>query len=201
MWKIIGIWLKEFRIRRSSQRQYLLKEGPHEDDRVLLKRIEERMRWDVRVSSVDIHLKIHDAFVTVTGKVDSAFRRRAALDLVGHTEGIAGYQDSLVVAADFVRTDEELLSIIKAQLATIVLLVGEEISVKVSDGTVYLRGLVYRARPKAYAAGLVWSLSGVRDCINLVEVEAPPRSKRVSIPLSDQQRRRPLGSVESQVSH
>ena len=201
MWWMIRRWLRQVQLNRKANDRFLLRDAVHEDDRVLMKRVLERMRWDQRVSIVDIKIKIQEGYVTLTGEVDSNFRRGAALELVGHTEGIQGYQDDIVVVAGYTRSDTDLATIIKEQLAAISLMPGEEISARVVDGTVCLRGVVYRSRPKANAAGMVWALSGVRDCINLVEVAEPPRDKVTTIPVSDRSRLRSTGLAESYVSH
>lgn len=52
----------------------------------------------------------------------------------------------------------------------------EQISVEVVDGFVKLEGVVHSPRQKAHAAGIVWELSGVADCMNLIEIVEPPHA-------------------------
>lgn len=145
-------------------------ERPTLDDRELLKQLENRLRWDQRVSLVDVQLQTHCGYVTLSGVVDAAFRRLAALELVSHTEGVQGYQDRIIVDEGFVKSDGELVAIVTKQLGLLSLSPEERIFADVARGVVRLRGQVSQVRSKALAAGLIWSLSGVRDCINLVEV-------------------------------
>lgn len=42
---------------------------------------------------------------------------------------------------------------------------------------VKLEGIVHTAQKKAMAAGIVWELSGVRDCMNLIEIVDPPLAR------------------------
>ena len=73
---------------------------------------------------------------------------------------------------DYFRTDYELKNLIKKQIQTFQLLPGEWIEVEVVDGVVKLDGVVFRPRLKGFAASDSWGLSGIKDCINMIEVKA-----------------------------
>ncbi len=83
-----------------------------ENDRLLMKRIVDRIRWDQRISLSDLKISIRNGLVTLAGEVDSTFRRRAALELVGYTEGIRGFEDKIVVVPGFHRDDDDLTRIL-----------------------------------------------------------------------------------------
>jgi hypothetical protein len=78
--------------------------------------------------------------------------------------------ETIAVPERFQRSDENLAQAILTQLNLWELEGGEFIEVQVKDGIVELRGTVYSAAPKAYAAGAVWAISGVRDLTNRIVI-------------------------------
>ncbi len=144
------------------------------EDRVLLKRIQERIRWDKRLSPADVHVAIDHGYVTLWGSVDSEFRRKAADEVVWSTDGILSLDDRVVASGEFFRSDTEIKALIEEQLRLLTFLDGERITVAVVDGIVKLEGEVYRLRLKGFASGAVFELSGVKDCLNMIELVVPP---------------------------
>ena len=143
-------------------------------DSELANKIRDRLKWDKRVSQADIEVIVQGCNVIVIGLVDTAFRKNAALEVVSDTEGVWSIEDRIVVPADFYRSDEEIFSILRDQVAEIMKFGGEHIEVEVFDSIVTLRGEVFRPRLKALAVASAWELSGVRDVLNLIEIKEPP---------------------------
>lgn len=146
----------------------------------LLKRINERMKWDKRVSPADFDIIVRGGVVIVNGFVDTSYKKNAALEIISDTDGVWALEDCIVVPMDYYRTDDEIKQILISELAELVKLGGEHIEVKVVDGVVKLEGEVYRPRLKATAVGCAWELSGVRDVLNLIEIKDPPNRIPVS---------------------
>jgi osmotically-inducible protein OsmY len=117
----------------------------------------------------------------LTGFVDTSYKRNAALEAVSSVEGVWSVEDHIVVPADYFRTDDELKRIINAQLNEMVRLGGEHIEVDVVDGVVKLEGEVFRTRLKALAASIAWELSGVRDCLNFIDIIDPPHRAPITV--------------------
>lgn len=145
------------------------------DDRDLVARIREGIKWDKRVSPADFEILAEGGFVFVRGYVDTSCKKQAALDVITTTEGVWSIEDKIVVLADFYRSDSEIQQLIESELSELVKICGEHIEVTVSDGVVKLEGEVFRPRLKAMAVINSWELSGVRDVINLIEIKDPPR--------------------------
>ncbi|QDK39280.1 BON domain-containing protein [Bdellovibrio sp. NC01] len=152
-------------------------------DNELSRKIRDRLKWDKRVSVADIEVFVRGCNVIVTGFVDTAYKKNAALEVVSDTEGVWSIEDRIVVPADYFRSDEEIRNILNNQVAEMIKLGGEHIEIDVIDSVVTLRGEVFRPRLKAMAVASAWELSGVRDVLNLIQILEPPR--RVPLFITD----------------
>lgn len=146
----------------------------HNTDSELLQKLRSRIKWDKRVSLCDVDVVVKNGVVVLNGFVDTSYKRYAVLEIVGSTEGVWSVDDRIVVPDDYYRTDEELKKLIKAQIGSVLKLSGEHIEIDVVDGIVKFEGEVFRPRLKALASGIAWELSGVRDCLNFIEIVSPP---------------------------
>ncbi|MNJ91305.1 periplasmic protein [compost metagenome] len=145
-----------------------------EPDMELARMIRDRIKWDKRVSLNDLGVVVKDGTVIVSGYVDSSYKKNAALEVISTMEGVWEIDDRIIVPLDYYRSDEELKKLLQKQLSDILKISGEHIEVEVIDGIVTLEGEVYRPRLKAMAVGAAWEMSGVRDCLNLIEIREPP---------------------------
>jgi hyperosmotically inducible periplasmic protein len=143
----------------------------HISDKRLEERINDRIRWDIRVSEADVLVKIHGGKVSLYGYFDKTFRHQAVVDIIVNMEGVAKFKDLSQVVSDYYRGDKEIDSLIAKQLANHHFLKGEWIEAKTADGVVKLEGEVYRSEMKAFASKCCWELSGVQDCINLIQLK------------------------------
>lgn len=144
-------------------------------DSEVLQRIKDRIKWDKRVSLADLNIVIRNGVIILNGFVDSTYKKTAAMDIVSSTEGVWSVENRIVVPMDYHRTDEEIKKIMEVQLHDLIKLSGEHIEVEVTDGVVKLEGEVYRPRLKAFSAASAWELSGVRDCLNFIDIVTPPQ--------------------------
>ena len=140
----------------------------------ILSLIKNRIKWDKRVSLADLNLTLRNGVLTLAGFVDTSYKKNAVLEIVSSITGLVAVEDRIVVPADYYRADDELQKLISDQLKDVLKLGGEHIEVDVVDGVVKLEGEVFRPRLKALASGIAWELSGVRDCLNFIEIVDPP---------------------------
>lgn len=150
-------------------------ENTRSEDRDLVSRICERIKWDKRISPADFKVLAEGGSVVVSGYVDTSCKKQAALGVIISTEGVWDVEDKIVVLADFYRSDDEIKQVLDEELLELVKICGEHIEITVYDGVVKLEGEVFRPRLKAMAVINAWELSGVRDVINLIEIKDPPR--------------------------
>lgn len=143
------------------------------DDQSLSEILVSRIRWDIRVSNSDISMIVKKGKVTLLGYFDADFRHEAAVQVITTTDGVLEFEDRSLVLQDYHRTDQELEVLVNKQILKMDLLPGEWIDVAVSRGSVRLEGSVFRTHIKASAARFAWELSGVRDCLNYIEMRSP----------------------------
>jgi osmotically-inducible protein OsmY len=117
-----------------------------------------------------VSIKVENGQVTLHGYFDKPYRHSAAVTVITTTEGVVSLVDKSKVVEDYYRTDKELESLILKQILVLPFLPGEWINVDVADGVVKLKGLVFRTRFKAFAARAAWELSGIKDCVNRIEL-------------------------------
>ncbi len=152
-------------------------------DQELLERIQNRIRWDIRVSNSVVSIKVKGGEVILHGYFDKPYRHSAAVSVITTTEGVRIFKDDSQVVDDYYRTDKELESLISKQILALPFLPGEWIDVDVCDGVVKLEGLVFRPRFKAFAARATWELSGIKDCINMIDLKESPEVLRMAHPI------------------
>lgn len=153
-------------------------------DEDLIEKIRDRIKWDARLSNVDIFIEIRNGVVQVSGVFDSSMRRTAVLNILKSTKGISKFTDYTQVAKSRHRSDKEIRRIIKKQIDEFYLFDGEKIEIKVKSGTVLYEGVVYRKILKAFSSRIAWELSGVNDCMNFIKIKKPPLKKSGSLYLS-----------------
>lgn len=135
-------------------------------DQNLTKRIQDRIKWDKRVSNTDVHVMSRSGKVTLIGNVDSSMKQMAALELAQSTKGVTSVENKIEVSGNFQRDDDELSNLIRLKISKMALVGKEFISIQVEKGVVRLEGVVSSKQKKAQAASFVWELSGTVDCQN-----------------------------------
>lgn len=152
----------------------------------VIQRIRDRIKWDKRVSLADLDIVSRNGVIILNGFVDSTYKKNAALDIVSSTEGVWSVENHIVVPMDYFRTDGEIKKVLEKQLQDLNKLSGEHVEVEVLEGVVKLEGEVFRPRLKAMADSMVWELSGVRDCLNFIEITSPPHRLPAVSPVENQ---------------
>jgi hyperosmotically inducible protein len=93
---------------------------------ILLERIQNRIRWDIRVSNSDVSIKVKNGVVTLNGYFDKPYRHAAVVSVIKTTEGVVELKDQSQVVDDYCRTDKELETLISKQILTLPLLPGPQ---------------------------------------------------------------------------
>lgn len=153
-------------------------------DKDLIEVIRDRIKWDARLSNVDIFIEIKGGVVQVSGVFDSTIRRRAVLNILRSTKGVSKFRDYTQINRTRQRSDKEIHRIIKKQIEEFYLFNGETIEIKVEKGIIFYKGVVYRKILKAFASKIAWELSGVNDCVNSIKIAKPPLKKDGALYLS-----------------
>ncbi|MGW0502676.1 BON domain-containing protein [Micromonospora sp. NPDC003241] len=152
------------------------------DDRVQRDVLDE-LDWDPRVRGTDLGVTVHDGVVTLTGAVDGAAHRWAAVGAARRVRGVRAVADEIEVhpAGPDGITDGELAIAAARALEWNSFVPAERLDVTVAAGWLMLRGEVEFGWQRRTAERELRRLRGVRGLTNLVEVRAatPPDSDRV----------------------
>src|SRR5277367_5915309 len=98
------------------------------NDSAIIAAIMDRLAWDKRVSTKDVHVVIEDGNVMLVGVVDRLFRKQAAFDTVASVVGPVTIEDCVLVQNDYYRSDSELKQLIHEQLRELPLSGDEHLS-------------------------------------------------------------------------
>jgi hyperosmotically inducible periplasmic protein len=142
----------------------------HFSDKLLKKKILNRINWDIRVSSSDINLEVCAGEVKLSGVFDKLYRQKAAIEIIRETQGVQNFCNLTLLRPGYQRSDSELETIIRERIGRLPLSDGEWIKVSAQSGIIRLEGNVVRPRYKGFAARYAWELSGVQDCINDIKI-------------------------------
>lgn len=126
-----------------------------------------------------ISVRVHDGVVTLSGVVGSYAERANAETAAWQSTGIVEVVNNLAIEPAMTRTDAEIASEVRIDLAHNMDVTRQKIQVVVQGGVVYLRGTVSSLDQKWQADEVAWWTTGVRDVINELTVEPPAPPKGV----------------------
>lgn len=130
---------------------------------------ERALEWDVLVPDEAIRPMVEKGWITLNGRVEWEYQRRAAEVAVRNLLGVKGVTDLVEVKARFSPVDIEKK--IKEALHRQADRDSEHIEVLVNGGQVTLRGKVRSWAERKAAQGAAWSAPGVASVVNNLLVE------------------------------
>ncbi|NLU76859.1 BON domain-containing protein [Micromonospora sp. HNM0581] len=154
----------------------------HNDNRIQRDVLDE-LAWDAQVRSTDIGVSVRDGVVALTGGVDSAARKWAAVRGTHRVRGVRGVADDIEVrpTGPVDVTDGDLAIAASRTLEWNGFVPAERLDLTVADGWLMLRGAVEFGWQRRTAERELRRLRGVRGVTNLVEVRpaAPIDAERI----------------------
>ena len=129
------------------------------------------LKWDARVQPNEIGVIVKGSVVTLTGWVDSYFKKWAAEEAAHRVRGVMAVANDIEVrlSIDKERTDADIAAAIHA-LEWEALIPPGKINVTVSKGWVTLKGEVEWQFQKEDAERVVRRITGVKGVTNLIAV-------------------------------
>jgi osmotically-inducible protein OsmY len=125
------------------------------------------LEWNI-VLPKDLQAVVEDGWVTLKGKVNWRFEKRAAEDTVRGLTGVKGITNTITVKSRVAP------SLVKAKIEAAIIrnafLDAKGIQVKADDGKVTLEGTVYSWLEKEQAEDAAWSGPGVNEVDNKLVV-------------------------------
>ena len=145
-------------------------------DTQLAQRIMRELKWDSRIDWTSINVTVNDGVVTLTGTVPTYAEKLAAQSAAHRVTGVLDVANDIEVKPvdQFVRTDTQIASAVRAALEWSALVPNELIQSTVSNGWVTLEGEVDFWRERGDAEHAIRQLAGVVGVINKITVRKRP---------------------------
>lgn len=136
----------------------------HRNDVDIARSVENVLQWTTYLPANSIKIKVESGWVTLTGKVNWEFQRKAAVNAVRYLMGVKGVNDQLVIeptiSAPVVKADIEAALKRRAQKD------AQDISVNVDGTGVTLSGKVHSWSERELATNTAWASPGVRSVVD-----------------------------------
>jgi osmotically-inducible protein OsmY len=131
------------------------------------------LKWDARVTPNEIGVIVKNGVVTLTGHVDSFYKKWAAEEAAHRVKGVKAVANEIdvVLPTSAERSDEEIAAAAAQAIASDTLLEHQDLKVTVANGWVTLSGQVEWNYQKEEAERLVRQLYGVKGVTSLISVK------------------------------
>lgn len=129
------------------------------------------LAWDMIVPADRIAIKVERGIVTLTGEVDWQFQRAEAERDVRKLGGVRAVINEITLKPAL--TAEDVQTVIRAALERHAEIEADHISVGVENGKVTLSGRVTAWSEREAAERAAWSLPGVREVEDRIELTRP----------------------------
>jgi osmotically-inducible protein OsmY len=142
-------------------------------DEEIQKDVLNELKWDSRVQSTEIGVAVKDGVVTLTGWVDSFYKRWAAEEAAHRVRGVLAVANDIEVRLPISaeRTDADIAAAAIHALEWDAGVSIDNLDVTVSKGWVTLRGVVEWEYQKHDAERVVRRLKGVKGVTNLLTIK------------------------------
>ena len=141
-------------------------EGVHDDE--IARRVSDTLRWSTLVPDGRIVVEVDHGNVTLTGKLDWAYQKRGALDVVDGIRGVTGVIDQIELSERVAPRDVK--GAIESSLRRNAELEGRAVEVGVKGNKVTLTGRVRTWRDRHVAEEAAWAVAGVNEVRNQLAV-------------------------------
>ncbi|GCE25104.1 ornithine aminotransferase [Dictyobacter alpinus] len=130
------------------------------------------LKWGADIPAGKINVTVDQGWVTLDGEVDNILQKLDAERAVSHIAGVRGVSNRLIVKEHPLPTD--IKKKIEQALVRNAETDAKQITVEVQGSKVILRGIVHAYAEKRAAAETAWSLPGVTEVENNIDVVFPP---------------------------
>ena len=140
------------------------------DDAEILEDVLAELRWDPEVDPTDVGVEVDDGVVTLTGTVESFWKRWAAEQAVLRIKGVRAVANDIQVTPQGVHNDTDIAKDVAAALERNSFVPREQIKITVQDGWVTLEGVAGWWFVRDEAEQTVRRVPGVVGVTNLISI-------------------------------
>jgi osmotically-inducible protein OsmY len=131
-----------------------------------------QLKWEPFLNASEIGVAVRNGIVTLSGQVDSYYKKRSAEEAVKKVSGVKAIAEDIQIGVSpaYSKTDTEIAEAILIALKWHTAIQEEKIKVKVDDGNVTLLGTVDWDFQRVNARKAIEGLPGVKSVLNLITV-------------------------------
>jgi osmotically-inducible protein OsmY len=143
------------------------------NDQEIQKAVMDQLNWEPLLNSSRIGVSVQKGVVTLSGQVDSFYKRTIAEKAAKKVSGVKAIAEDIHVGVspNDQRTDAEIAEAILDSLKWNTIIPDDQIKVRVEKGNVRLEGEVEWQFQRVQAASVIEHLAGIRSVTNLIRVK------------------------------
>lgn len=135
--------------------------------------IVDHLDWNTRIDASRVLVSIDNGLVTLTGTVNSHAEKQEAFEAARHVSGVRAVSNEIIVFHPSEKDnvpDREIEEAVKQAFAWSPYIDKETIDVRVSDGTVTLRGCVRHYSQRLKAETIISEFKGVKKIVDELSI-------------------------------
>jgi osmotically-inducible protein OsmY len=140
---------------------------------VLQKKVQEAIAWEPLLDAASIGVIVKDGIVTLTGTVDNFTKKLEAENAAKKVAGVKAVVEKIEIDYNHAaRTDEDIAKEAVEAIKWNVSVPDDKIKIVVSQGWVYLQGVVEWNYQKYSAKKTVENIPGVKGVVNSIQIKS-----------------------------
>lgn len=157
------------------------------NDLEIQKDVMDEIGWEPSLNPSEIGVAVKDGIVTLSGRVDSFFKKQTAEKATKRVKGVKAIAEDIQigVSPSYERSDADIAAAVINALKWHAAVQEEKISVKVENGIVRLDGEVEWEYQRKNAKTAIENLTGVISVLNLITVKPKLTTSNIEQKISD----------------
>lgn len=148
------------------------------NNEVLQRKVQEALAWEPLLEVASIGVTAKDGIVTLTGTVDNYIKKLEAEDAAKKVAGVKAVVEKIEIDCNHsVRTDEDIAKEALEALKWNVPVPEDKLKIIVSQGWIYLKGVVDWNYQKIAAKKAVETIPGVKGVVNSIQIKSANTDK------------------------